>query len=176
MLTDLWERAAPNLADVRRSLERSTARSPTAITSCRGASSSTPGGASSAGRPAASTRRWTGSSQALSDILRAAFIHSEAGRRPESLQAAFGAPHHDQFDFETMSRLLGKGAPRDELPADRRERIEWALAALRRQRFFEPSPGTSSRKQPSHRSSTATAAAQMPSTRSASDCPNWSSS
>ena len=78
--------------------------------------------------------------QALSDILRAAFIHSEPGRRPESLQAAFGSLHHDQFDFETMSRLLGRGAPRDELPPDRRERIEWALEVLRRQRFFEPSP------------------------------------
>jgi hypothetical protein len=80
--------------------------------------------------------------QALSDILRAAFIHSEAGRRPESLQAAFGHAHHDQFDFETMSRLLGKRAPKDELSAGRRERIEWALGALRRQRFFEPSSGT----------------------------------
>ncbi len=78
--------------------------------------------------------------QALSDILRAAFIHSEPGRRPESLQAAFGSLHRDQFDFDTMSRLLGRGAPRDELPPDRRERIEWTLAVLRRQRFFEPSP------------------------------------
>ncbi|MGZ4403444.1 MAG: hypothetical protein ACXVRI_11440, partial [Gaiellaceae bacterium] len=78
--------------------------------------------------------------QALSDILRAAFIHSESGRRPESLQAAFGSLHHDQFDFDTMSRLLGRSAPRDELPPDRRERIEWTLEVLRRQRFFEPSP------------------------------------
>ena len=80
--------------------------------------------------------------QALSDILRAAFIHSEGGRRPESLRAAVGNLHHDQFDFEAMSRLLGKGAPKDELPADRRRRIEWALGVLRRQRFFEPPPGT----------------------------------
>jgi hypothetical protein len=80
--------------------------------------------------------------QSLSDILRAAFIHSEAGRQPESLQAAFGALHHDQFDFETMSRLLTRGSPRDELSADRRERIEWALEVLRRQPFFEPSRGT----------------------------------
>jgi hypothetical protein len=80
--------------------------------------------------------------QALSDILRAAFIHSAAGHRPESLQAAFGDAHHDQFDFEKMSRMLGKGAPKDELPVDRRERIESALGTLQRQRFYEPSSGT----------------------------------
>ena len=79
--------------------------------------------------------------QALSDILRAAFIHSEGGRKPESLRAAVGDLHHDQFDFDAMSRLLGKGAPIDELPAARRERIEWALDVLERQRFFEPAPG-----------------------------------
>jgi hypothetical protein len=79
--------------------------------------------------------------QALSDILRAAFIHSEGGRQPESLKAGVGDLHHDQFDFEAMSRLLGKGAPKDELPHARRERIEWALAVLQRQRFFEPPEG-----------------------------------
>jgi len=79
--------------------------------------------------------------QALSDILRAAFIHSEGGRQPESLKAGVGDLHHDQFDFEAMSRLLGKGAPEDELPAARRERIESALEVLQRQRFFEPPAG-----------------------------------
>ena len=69
--------------------------------------------------------------QALSDILRAAFIHSEGGSLPESLRAAVGNPHQEQFDFEAMSRLLGKGAPKDELPAGRRARIEWALEVLR---------------------------------------------
>ncbi|MGB0095534.1 MAG: hypothetical protein WBP81_23720, partial [Solirubrobacteraceae bacterium] len=141
MLTDLWERAAPNLADVRarltvdgevadcdHELPRRLIEHAWHSVHRR-----------KAGIFHAQVNRVV---QALSDILRAAFIHSEAGRRPESLRAAFGAPHHDQFDFETMSRLLGKRAPRDELPADRRERIEWALAVLRRQRFFEPSPGT----------------------------------
>ena len=41
-----------------------------------------------------------------------------------------------------MSRLLGKRAPKDELSPERRERIEWALEALRQQRFFEPPAGT----------------------------------
>jgi hypothetical protein len=79
--------------------------------------------------------------QALSDILRAAFIHSEGGRQPESLRAGVGDLHHDQFDFDAMSRLLGKGAPKDELPPERRERIESALAVLQHQRFFEPPAG-----------------------------------
>ena len=81
--------------------------------------------------------------QALSDILRAAFIHSEGGRRPESLQAGVGDLHRDDFDFDVMSRLLGKSAPADELPVARRERIEWAIDVLKRQRFFEPPAGTS---------------------------------
>jgi hypothetical protein len=141
MLTDLWERAAPNLADVRARLkvDGEVADCDHALPRRLVEHAWHSVRRRKAGIFHAQVNRLV---QALSDILRAAFIHSEAGRGSESLRAAFGAPHHDQFDFETMSRLLGKGAPRDELPADRRERIEWALAVLRRQRFFEPSPGT----------------------------------
>ncbi len=139
-LTDLWERAAPGGADVgahfavdgevvdcdhelpRRFVEHAWRTV----------------GRRKADRFHAEVNRLV---QSLSDILRAAFIHSEAGRRPDSLRAAFGAPHHDQFDFDRMSRLLNKGAPRDELPADRRERIEWALGVLRRQRLFDAASG-----------------------------------
>ncbi len=38
-----------------------------------------------------------------------------------------------------MSRLVGRSAPKDELPATRRRRIEWALDVLRTQPFF-PDP------------------------------------
>jgi hypothetical protein len=72
----------------------------------------------------------------LSDILRAAFIHSAAGAEPEALRASVGAAHGDEFDFAVMSRLVGRRAPRDELSAQRRARIESALAVLRAQRFF----------------------------------------
>jgi hypothetical protein len=72
----------------------------------------------------------------LSDILRAAFSHSQAGRLPESLKAALGGPHQDAFDFEALSRIVGKGAPRDELPPARRARLEKTLAVLQSQRFF----------------------------------------
>ncbi|MGO9973337.1 MAG: hypothetical protein ACLP01_11115 [Solirubrobacteraceae bacterium] len=140
-LTGLWERAAPDLADARARLkvdgevadcdQQLPRRLVEHAWHCVQRQK--------ASRFHAEVDRLV---QALSDILRAAFIHSVAGSMPESLQSAFGPPHHDQFDFTTMSRLLSASAPRSELAADRRERIEWALEALRRQRFFEPSPGT----------------------------------
>lgn len=72
----------------------------------------------------------------LSDILRAAFSHSQAGRQPDSLKAALGGSHRDAFDFDALSRIVGKGAPRDELPPARRARLEHALVVLQSQRFF----------------------------------------
>lgn len=72
----------------------------------------------------------------LNDILRADFVGSEAGRRPDSLRAAVGTRQQGLFDFEVMARLLAAGAPGGGLPAARRERIEWALSVLRSQRFF----------------------------------------
>jgi hypothetical protein len=72
----------------------------------------------------------------LNDILRADFVRSEAGRRPETLKASVGTQQHALFDFQAMSRLLSLGAPASRLSATRRERIERALAVLRGQRFF----------------------------------------
>ncbi len=72
----------------------------------------------------------------LSDILRAAYFRSETGRRPDSLKAGFGGAYRETFDFDAMSRLVGRNAPADDLPLSRRRRIEWALAALERQRFY----------------------------------------
>ncbi len=72
----------------------------------------------------------------LSDILRAAFIHSQAGQRPDALRASLGGAHRDAFDFAVMSRLVARGTPKDELPAARRRRIEGALAVLKTQPFY----------------------------------------
>ncbi len=72
----------------------------------------------------------------LSDILRAAYSHSQAGRQPQSLRESLGAPHHDQFDFDALARIVGKGVPRDELPASRRERLVRTLNVLEAQSFF----------------------------------------
>ena len=74
--------------------------------------------------------------QKLSDILRAAHSHSQAGRAPQSLRAAVGGPHVAQFDFDALSRIVGKGVPRDELPPARRARLVHALGVLESQRFF----------------------------------------
>ena len=78
----------------------------------------------------------------LSDILRAAFVHSQAGQQPAALQSGFGALHDDAFDFAAMSRLVGRNVPKDELPATRRHRIEQALSVLRGQSFY-PDPKVS---------------------------------
>jgi hypothetical protein len=72
----------------------------------------------------------------LTDILRAAFIHSAAGQQPDALRAAVGGSHQNMFDFGAMSRLVSRRAPQDELSATRRRRIEGALAVLRFQRFY----------------------------------------
>ena len=77
----------------------------------------------------------------LSDILRAAFVHSQAGARPEALAAALAAPHLDAFDFTVMSRMIGKVSSRNELPAARRKRIEWTLGVLQAQRFYGAAAG-----------------------------------
>ena len=75
----------------------------------------------------------------LSDILRAAFVHSEAGQQPTALQSGFGSLHGDVFDFSAMSRLVARNVPKDQLPARRRRRIEWALSVVRSQPFY-PGP------------------------------------
>lgn len=75
----------------------------------------------------------------LADILRAAFIHSAAGQHPEALRSAVGSGHRGDFDFSVMSRLVSRGAPKDELSPTRRARIEWALATLSRQPFYSNS-------------------------------------
>jgi hypothetical protein len=79
----------------------------------------------------------------LSDILRAAFVHSEAGQQPTALQSGFGSLHGDVFDFSAMSRLVARNVPKDELPPRRRERIEWALSVLRSQPFYPDPRGAS---------------------------------
>jgi hypothetical protein len=71
----------------------------------------------------------------LSNILRADAARSEAGRSAEGLKASIGTGHAEVFDFAAMSRLLGKSASRDGLPAGRRRRVESLLEVLQAQRF-----------------------------------------
>ncbi|HEX5864776.1 MAG TPA: hypothetical protein VF014_11095 [Casimicrobiaceae bacterium] len=79
--------------------------------------------------------------QKLSDILRADFNRSAAGRSAESLKASIGGSHADLFDFDAMSRLLTKAAPETMLSESRRTRIRALLTVLESQRFY---PGTGS--------------------------------
>jgi ferredoxin len=74
--------------------------------------------------------------RALGDILRAAHARSAAGQTPEALRKAIGGTQADGFDFDTLSRLVKRSHPADELPPARRARIEAALAVLRWQPFF----------------------------------------
>jgi hypothetical protein len=72
----------------------------------------------------------------LSDILRAAFLRSEAGQSAQALSTSVGGGHRSDFDFSAMSRLVSRGARDDELSPARRARIEWALATLRSEPFY----------------------------------------
>ena len=79
----------------------------------------------------------------LSEILQADFANSNAGRSAANLKRTFGSGPMDQFDFDAMSSLLCKSAPKENLGKNRRKRIEKLLAALRTQRFF-PAPHATS--------------------------------
>ena len=72
----------------------------------------------------------------LTDILRAAFINSEAGQTAGTLRTAVGDGHRGDFDFAVMSKLVSRHAPKDELSPSRRKRIEAALATLSGQPFY----------------------------------------
>lgn len=72
----------------------------------------------------------------LSDLVKADYLRSEAGRRAGVLRAGIGAPHQELFDFDAMAGLLAKPSGKGALPDGRRRRIEATLAALRTQRFF----------------------------------------
>jgi len=72
----------------------------------------------------------------LSDLVKADYLRSEAGRHAETLEAGIGGAHRALFDFQAMARLLAKPSGGSALSETRRRRIESALAALRAERFF----------------------------------------
>jgi ferredoxin len=83
----------------------------------------------------------------LGEILRADYLRSAQALEEGELAESFGAAGLGLFDFAAMSRLLKRTGPSGGLSAQRRHRVERALAALKAQRFFavsfdvEPSPG-----------------------------------
>jgi len=72
----------------------------------------------------------------LSDILKADFERSEAGRSAKHLKASVGSGFGNAFDFDAMSRMLAKALPKDEFPDSRRKRIRELLAVLGAQQFY----------------------------------------
>jgi len=76
----------------------------------------------------------------LSDILRAEFTRSDAGRQPVALRAGLGARHQELFDFDVLATLLARHGQGERLTPSRRGRIERALEVLRTQRFHAPAP------------------------------------
>lgn len=75
----------------------------------------------------------------LNEILQADFATSNVGRSAENLKRSFGSGPMDHFDFEAMSRILAKSAPKESLTKSRRRRIEKLLATLQSQQFFPTS-------------------------------------
>ncbi|MBK7474068.1 MAG: ferredoxin [Betaproteobacteria bacterium] len=76
--------------------------------------------------------------QKLSDILKADFARSEAGRSPAHLQESVGTGYGGSFDFDALSHLLATALPKDTFPESRRQRIRELLAVLHAQQFFPP--------------------------------------
>jgi len=74
----------------------------------------------------------------LSDILKADYEHSDAGRSAKHLQASVGTGFGDVFDFNAMSRILSKALPKGVFPESRRKRIRKLLETLNAQQFIAP--------------------------------------
>lgn len=72
----------------------------------------------------------------LTDILKADFANSNAGKSAENLKASFGTGPMDAFDFAAMSRILSKPSPVENLSKSRRSRVQNLLAVLQAQKFF----------------------------------------
>jgi len=81
----------------------------------------------------------------LSDILKADYERSEAGRSAKHLKAAVGSGFGDAFDFDAMSRMLSKALPKDVFPESRHKRIRELLDVLSAQQFF-PAPAAPAKK------------------------------
>ena len=74
----------------------------------------------------------------LSDILKADFLNSDAGRSTANLAASVSTGYADAFDFAVMSRILTQSTPTATLPRRRRTRVERLLSALQAQQFVRP--------------------------------------
>ena len=72
----------------------------------------------------------------LSDIIRADYVNSDAGKSAANLREALGVGALNRFNHEAMSGILKKVSVRDTLSDRRRERILGLIAVLQAQKFF----------------------------------------
>ena len=72
----------------------------------------------------------------LSDIIRADYVNSDAGKSAANLREALGLGALNRFNHEAMSGILKKVSVRDTLSDRRRERILGLIAVLQAQKFF----------------------------------------
>ncbi len=77
----------------------------------------------------------------LAEILQADAVRSTPGRSAQKLEGSVGTAYRDAFDFEAMSRVLGRATGVRSLPESRRRRIRSLLVALESQRFFLDASG-----------------------------------
>lgn len=77
----------------------------------------------------------------LSDILKADYERSAAGRSAKNLHAAVAGGFGNAFDFDAMSRMLAKALPKEAFPEQRRKRIQDLLATLKAQQFIPSADG-----------------------------------
>ncbi len=80
-------------------------------------------------------------SQGLSDILKADFLNSDAGRSAGNLKSSMGSVHESDFDFSVMSTILTQSRKGIALPEKRRKRIENLLKTLQNQKFVAMKKG-----------------------------------
>lgn len=72
----------------------------------------------------------------LRNLLKVDDLKTDQSREPKKLKQTLGRRYKEAFDFELMAELLQDSTPNNRLPADRRRRIESALAILESQKFF----------------------------------------
>lgn len=73
----------------------------------------------------------------LRNLLKVDDLKTDQSREPKKLKQTLGRRYKEAFDFELMAELLQDSTPNNRLPADRRRRIESALAILESQKFLD---------------------------------------
>jgi hypothetical protein len=82
----------------------------------------------------------------LSNILKGDSMKSAAAFEPDALKKSIGSSYESEFDFESMSDILGTAFVTGALPKKRWQRIRSVLSTLKSQKFFPPMTGNRAKK------------------------------